>query len=110
MSVIRFEQHQEQTHTFSAVTVSATIQFRTVGGAIGLAIVTTATNTYIKRHSAGNLSSAQVSALSQTTESFAALSPEMADIAKTVFAHGYNLQMRIMIGFSGAQLPVTFLM
>ena len=70
MSVFRFEQHQEQTHTFSVVTVSATIQFRTMGGAIGLAIVTTATNTYIKRHLGGHLSSAQVSALLQTTEIF----------------------------------------
>ena len=90
--------------------MSATIQFRTMGGAIGLAVVTTATNTYIKKNLAEYLSSNQIGALLQTTEAFASLSLEMVDIAKTVFAHGYNLQMRIMIGFSAAQLPATFLM
>ena len=95
---------------FLAVAMSATIQFRTMGGAIGLAVVTTAMNTYIKSHLAERLSSAQIDALLQTTKAFATLTPETADIAKTVFAQGYNLQMRIMIGFSAAQLPVTFLM
>lgn len=98
------------THTLLAVAMSATIQFRTMGGAIGLAVVTTATNTYIKKHLADYLSSAQIGALLQTTEAFTTLSPATADIAKTVFAQGYNLQMRIMIGFSAAQIPLTCLM
>ena len=98
------------TNMFLAVAMSATIQFRTMGGAIGLAVVTAATNTYVKKHLAESFSSTQIEALLQTTEAFAKLSPAMLDTARTTFAQGYNLQMRIMIGFSAAQIPATFLM
>ena len=97
-------------NTFLAVAMSAVVQFRTMGGAIGLAVVTTAMNTYIRKHLADYLSPTQISTLLETTEAFESLSPQVADTVKTIFAQGYNLQMRIMIGFSAAQLPATLLM
>ena len=90
--------------------MSAMIQFRTMGGAIGLAIVTTVINSYVRNHLAGVLQLEQIDALLQTTDAFAALPPAVAETVKGIFARGYNLQMQIMIGFSAAQIPVTFLM
>lgn len=90
--------------------MSAMIQFRTMGGAIGLAAVTTAMNSYVKTNLADFLSPNQVGSLLQSTEAFAALPPALAETAKIVFANGYNLQFRIMIGFSAAQVPVALLL
>ena len=86
------------------------IQFRTMGGAIGLAIVTTVINGYIRNRLAGVLPPDQISALLQTTETLTALPPALAETVKSIFAKGYNLQLQVMIGFSAAQIPVTFLM
>lgn len=93
-----------------SVAMSAMIQFRNMGGAIGLAIVTTVINSYIRNRLAEILPPDQIGALLQTTDAFAALSPALAEVVKSVFARGYTLQLRIMIGFSAAQVPVTFLM
>lgn len=90
--------------------MSAILQFRTMGGAIGLAVVTTVLNSYIKSHLLGILSSEQINELMKTTQAFALLPPNLAESVKTVFANGYNLQMRVMIGFSAAQIPVALLM
>ena len=81
-----------------------------MGGAIGLAIVTTILNSYVKSHLADILSPVQIQALLRTTEAFATLPPDVAETARTVFGNGFNLQMRIMIGFSAAQIPTVLLM
>lgn len=86
------------------------LQFRTMGGAIGLAIVTTVLNSYIKSHLSAFLSPQEVNALLKSTQAFIALPPELAETVKTVFAKGYNLQMQIMVGFSAAQVPVALMM
>lgn len=90
--------------------MSAMIQFRTMGGAIGLAIVTTVINSYVRNSLAGILPPDRIGALLQTTDAFAALPAALAEDVKNIFARGYNLQLKIMIGFSAAQIPVTFLM
>lgn len=77
---------------------------------MAFAIATSVINSYIKTHLAPILSPAQIKHLLQTTEAFQTLSPALADTVKTVFAEGYNLQMRIMIGFSAAQIPATLAM
>ena len=90
--------------------MSAMIQFRTMGGAIGLATATGVLNSYTRSHLTRILSPDQIYALLRTTDAFAAFSPELIHSVKTVFAQGYNLQMLVMIGFSAAQLPVSLLM
>ena len=90
--------------------MSAMIQFRTMGGAIALAIATAAMNTHIKSQLAGFLSPDQIGAILETTQAFATLPPALAESAKIVFASGYSLQIRIMIGFSAAQIPVALAM
>ena len=81
-----------------------------MGGAIGLAIVTTVLNSYVKSHLADTLSSSQIDGLLRTTETFATLAPDVAETARTVFGNAFNIQMRIMIGFSAAQIPTVLLM
>lgn len=93
-----------------AVAMSAVLQCRTMGGAIGLAIVTTVLNSYLKSHMSRVLSPEEINALLKTTQAFTALPPYKAETVKTVFASGYNLQMRVMVGFSAAQMPLALLM
>ncbi|CAD6590517.1 MAG: hypothetical protein ASARMPRED_004843 [Alectoria sarmentosa] len=93
-----------------SVALSALIQFRTMGGAIGLAIVTTVMNNYVKSHLANYLSQDQIGNLLRTTEAFPTLPPDLADTVKRIFEDGYNLQMRVVVGFSAAQIPAALLM
>lgn len=86
------------------------IQFRTMGGAIGLAIATSVLNSYVRSHLAQMLPADQISLLFRTTDAFAALPPELEDSVRAIFAHGYNLQIYVILGFAAAQLPVSLLM
>lgn len=86
------------------------LQFRTMGGAIGLAIVTTVLNSYIKSHLSAFLYPQEVNALLKSTQAFTALPPDLAETVKIVFAKGYNLQTQVMVGFSAAQVPVALMM
>lgn len=90
--------------------MSAMIQFRTMGGVIGLAIVTSVLNNYIRSHLAQVLSADQINVLLRTTDAFAALPPEVKESVRIIFARGYDLQLQVMIGFSAAQLPASLLM
>ena len=90
--------------------MSAVIQFRTMGGVIGLAIVTNVMNNYTRSRLRAILSPSQINSLLQTTQAFTRLPAEVVEPTKTVFAEGYNLQMRIMVGFAGAQVFATLLM
>ncbi|KAL8917522.1 MAG: hypothetical protein Q9172_005810 [Xanthocarpia lactea] len=93
-----------------SVAMSVMVQVRTMGGLVGLAIVTAAMKSHIKSNLAQHLSSAQIDILLKSTSAFETLPSEVVDVVKAIFAEGYNLQMRIMIGFSAAQIPVAFLM
>lgn len=86
------------------------VQFRTMGGAIGLATATGVLNSYIKSHLAQILSPDQITTLLRTTDAFGELAPELKDSVRMIFARGYNLQIQVMIGFAAAQLPVSSLM
>ena len=90
--------------------MSAMIQFRTMGGAIGLAIATAAMNSYVKSKLTKFMSPEDVTALLQSTQVFKALPLVIAEQAKNVFAEGYDISFRVMIGFSAAQLPVVLLL
>jgi len=48
--------------------------------------------------------------LLEKTEAIALLKPDDAANVKSLFGKGYNLQVRILIGFAVAKLPVTALM
>lgn len=81
-----------------------------MGGAIGLAICTSVLNSYVKSHLSEFLTPAQVDSLLQTSAALADLRPELQGLVKTVFAEGYNIQMRILCGLAAAQIPGSLIM
>jgi hypothetical protein len=85
-------------------------QFRVMGGAIGLAIVTTIFNGYIRTQLRDILSSEQVEAIVQYPASIASLSPEIQQIVRATFGNGYNLQAKVLSGLAAGQIPATLLM
>ena len=86
------------------------IQFRTLGGAVGLAIVTTVMNSYIKGHLADVLSPDQVDSVLKSTENIAKLPPLLGEAARQVYAHASNVQVKILIGFCAGQIPAAGLL
>ena len=81
-----------------------------MGGSIGLAIVTAVFNCTIKPKLLQVLSVEQFQTLLQTTAVIETLSPPAQAAVRQILADGYNLQMKITVGFGAAQIPGAFLM
>lgn len=81
-----------------------------MGGAIGLAIVTSILNGFVSSRLSAFLPEDQVVALLQTSAVVNSLSPEHQERVRAIFGRGYNIQMRILIGLAAAQLPSSALM
>lgn len=94
----------------SAVAVGAVAQFRIMGAAIGLGIVTSVLNNFVSSRLSHFLSPSEVGNLLQTSAAISQFNPEQQSMIRSVFAEGYNLQMRILIGFAAAQLPASLVM
>lgn len=94
----------------TAVATAAVIQFRLMGGAIGLAIVTTVFNGVVRPRLEHLLSLAQLGALLRSTAVIENFQPELQYMVRSILAEGFNVQMRIMIGFGAAQIPAALLM
>jgi hypothetical protein len=93
-----------------AVGTAAIGQFRILGGAVGLAIVTTIFNRSMRPKLLRLLLPAQVDALLEYTSTLATF-PEATQLAvRSSLGEGFNLQMTVLIGFAAAQLPATLLM
>lgn len=85
-------------------------QFRILGGAVGLAIVTNIFNRSMRPKLLGLLLPPQVDAFLESTSILASF-PEVTQVAvRSCLGEGYNLQMTVLIGFAAAQLPATLLM
>lgn len=87
----------------------AIIQFRFLGGAIGLAIVSSVLNSMLKSNLREALSSSELETLLQTTEIISTFPPNIQEIVRGVFARSYNVQFKIMVGFAAAQVPAAAL-
>lgn len=94
----------------SAVAVGAVTQFLAMGAAIGLGIVTSVLNNFVTSRLSYFLSPSEVNTILQTSAAISKFYPEQQDMIRSVFAEGYNLQMRILIGFAAAQLPASLVM
>ena len=88
----------------------AIIQFRFLGGAIGLAIVSSILNNMLKSNLRETLSSSELETLLQTTEIISTFPPDIQEIVRGVFARSYNVQFKIMVGFAAAQVPAASLL
>lgn len=90
--------------------MGAITQFRIMGGAIGLAIATTVLNTYVKSHLSESVTPQQMNSILQSAENINSLERVVGWTVREVFGRGYNLQMRVLIGFGAAQIPASFLL
>jgi hypothetical protein len=91
----------------AAVATGAIIQFRFLGGALGLAIASNVLNGMLKTQLRGVLPPQQLQALLQNTAIIQTLTADQQQTIRTVFAHSYTIQYRIMIGFAAAQFPAA---
>lgn len=86
------------------------IQFRTLGGVLGVAASTAILNHYIDSRLSSTLLPSELAALSKTTESIMAFSPEVQIHVRDVYAMAYNAQMKLAGSFSAAQLLAVAMM
>lgn len=89
--------------------MGAITQFRIMGGAIGLAIATNVLDSSIKRHLLTVVSSQQLDGILQSPQSISTLDRGLQSTVRMIFGNGYNVQMKIMIGFGAAQVLASLL-
>lgn len=102
--------YEQKLMVFLAVAVGAINQARVLGGAIGLGAASCIFNSLIKARLSPILSSKQLGAVLDSTRSIELLPANLQQQTANVFAEGYNLQMRVMIGVSAAEVLATALM
>ncbi|KAI0190606.1 MFS multidrug transporter-like protein [Astrocystis sublimbata] len=94
-----------------ATATGAMIQFRQMGGAIGLSLGSSLLNTYLKSNLAPPvLDAAQLSELLRNVRAISTFPPELQNVAKNVFAAAFSLQLKVVVGFTAALFPSVFLM
>ncbi|MCJ1385973.1 hypothetical protein MMC17_009098 [Xylographa soralifera] len=93
-----------------AVGTSAAVQFRLVGGMIGVALVTCVMNASIRPKLLAILSMDTYQELLQSTSLIETFQPPLQATVRSTYADGYNLQMKITIGFAAAQILAAFLL
>jgi hypothetical protein len=81
-----------------------------LGGLVGIAIVTSVSTPYIRSHLSDILSVELAASLLERTELIQQLPPDTLERVRMLFGEAYNLQVKVLIGFAAAKLPVTALM
>ena len=84
-------------------------QFRYLGGAIGLGVVTAALNGYVRSQLSDVLTPSEITAILQSSGMISTLSVEAQTRVLQVFTSGFLLQWRIMCGFVGLQIVANIL-
>ncbi|KAK1148133.1 hypothetical protein N8T08_010772 [Aspergillus melleus] len=90
-----------------AVAMGAVAQFRVMGGAICLAIVTAASQGYLQSHLSHLLNSQQVHDILNSTDALSEFSEATQEAIRATYSGSYNLQMKILIAFAGGQVLST---
>lgn len=93
-----------------ATSTSAVVQFRMLGGALILAVITSIMNSELKRTLVTVLSSEELARIFRTTKAIQELADPIRTVVNDEFLKGYNMQLRILIGFAGAEIPATLIM
>ena len=90
--------------------MGAVVQFRLLGGAVGLSIATSVVNSYLRSHLSGLVSLDQLESILRSVSAIDSLDPSLGSTVRAVFGRAYNLQMKLMIGFGAAQIPASLLL
>ncbi|KAJ5569772.1 uncharacterized protein N7459_009202 [Penicillium hispanicum] len=93
-----------------AIATGTVVQLRFLGGAIGLGIASNILNGGLAHQLQGVLSRHDLHIFLENVQSIKHISLHLQDEVKDVFAHSYTTQLRVMIGFAGAQLLATLLL
>lgn len=94
----------------AAVAQGAIGQLRYMGAVIGVSIVTCVLSSYVQRHLGAILSADEVELLLDSSSMIDSLPISVQSTVRLVYAEAYNLQMKILMGFSAAQIPAAVLM
>ncbi|KAI0144466.1 drug resistance transporter [Xylariaceae sp. FL1272] len=90
-----------------ATGTSAVVQFRFLGGATALAIVTAVTNKWLLNKTAMILRPEQVEMIFQDSAYIDSLAGDLETTVRGLFVELFNQEMRILIGFAAAQILST---
>ncbi|KAI1261413.1 drug resistance transporter [Xylariaceae sp. FL1019] len=93
-----------------ATATSAVVQFRFLGGATVLAIVTAVANKWLLGVLGTLVSSEEAMMILRDSATIGGLSAATGTAVRELFVKSFDLQMKILVGFAAAQFPVTLLM
>ncbi|KAI1490504.1 major facilitator superfamily domain-containing protein [Biscogniauxia mediterranea] len=93
-----------------AVGTAATVQFRFLGGAAVVSIVTAVGNSWIRDRLSNSLTPLQIQAVFQSSETIRTLPANIQDLVRMTFSENFNLQMKIVLGFAVAGAITPLLM
>jgi hypothetical protein len=94
----------------TATSIGAITQWRSFGGAIGLAAVTSVMISSLNDSLSHELTPAQRYGVLQSAAAIDALPVSLQQLTRFQFAKSYDVQMRIVVGLAVAQFLVTLLM
>lgn len=90
--------------------MSSMVQFRTLGGALCLAITSSVFNNYLRSHLKHIAGPQEVDLILKSVDSIHFLPLNVQGEVIKVFSQGYAIQFKILIGFAAAQVPTSLLM
>jgi hypothetical protein len=86
------------------------VEFRILGGALGIAIMTAAMENYLHKHLGPIVTPEQLSLLLKNTSVINQLPSDLRAAVLKVFADGYTMQMKIATAFSALQFLAVSMM
>lgn len=92
-----------------ATASGAIVQFRMTGSTLGLAAVTTALNNHLSDRLPKILNDTQLDSVLSSTSAISSLEQPLRSQVQEVFGQGYDLQLKILIGFTAAQFLTLLL-
>lgn len=93
-----------------AIATGTVVQLRFLGGAIGLAIASNILNGHLQNHLNGILSAHDLHLFLENMQGLKLVSLHLQNVVENIVAASYTTQLRVMIGFAGAQLLAIFLL